>query len=66
MPYTFRWPGLARPSEDHPEPPPRPQAQERPPGTDTVIRAAMMGPLDAEFDPCGAGPIKSSDEGEAA
>jgi hypothetical protein len=56
MAFIFRWPGLARPAEDHPEPPPRPQQQER--GPVTVPRLwAPCGPLDARFDPCGAPPI---------
>jgi len=63
MPYVFRWPGLARAAEDHPEPlPPRPQRQD--PGPVTAPRVwAPMGCLDPQFDPCGAPPLKSrSDE----
>jgi hypothetical protein len=49
------WPGLAVPSEDHPEPmPPRPQ-QRQDPGPVTAPRLwTPAGHLDPAMDPCGA------------
>ena len=64
--HIFRWPRLAAPAEDHPEPaPPRPLRQD--PGPVTAPRLfAPSGPVNAEFDPCGAPPVSSSEnEGQA-
>ena len=71
MSYRFSWPlSLVRsPAAPDPVPdpeiPPRPRLQQ--PGTVTTPRLFAPGsPVDPDFDPCGAWPIKPQREGTAS